>query len=199
MKKYYVYVAYLNNVPRYVGFGHGKRLNHVNSGTSHVKDLNIQVLKYDQIFDVVKVENNLSVEEAIEFEIKYIEKYGTVEENTGTLYNKTLGGIGYSFKHTQTTKDKIGEASSELWKSHSEIERRNRIDTFLKNGEKTRFVKGRKADNICEWKLTNKNTNECYIFEGKYGGPKSEFIFGMIPDYTYKRGKYVGWYLEKNL
>ena len=47
MGSYYVYVASLGGVARYVGFGSGPRYKHVNSGVSHVRKLNEQVLKYD--------------------------------------------------------------------------------------------------------------------------------------------------------
>ena len=88
MDIYYVY-AYLrasDNSPYYIGKGKGKRAYH--------KSHNVSVLKDKS--KIVFLEQNLSEEEAIQLEIKYISQYGRKDNHTGILRNLTDGGEGAS-------------------------------------------------------------------------------------------------------
>lgn len=144
MNSYYVYVAFLDGVPRYVGAGHKKRDLHVNSGCSHNVQLNRVVLAENLRFDVRRLEVNLSRDEAYRLECEYIRKYGLAIDG-GTLWNETYGGIGYLARHTAKTKERIGEASKERWDElkNDPVKYQQYCDK-LKNAENSgRFKKGR--------------------------------------------------------
>jgi hypothetical protein len=144
---YYIYLATLDGVPRYVGFGSGTRKDHVNSGTSHIRKLNEIVLKEEKEFRVEILESDLSKKEASDKEIEYIEKYGREDLGLGTLWNRTNGGIGFRDYHTDETKKKISEHGKKLWSSYTPYRKRQRKETLLASGLSTRFIKGQKSHN----------------------------------------------------
>lgn len=196
MKPYYVYIAYLDKIPRYIGFGKGNRYTHVNSGTSHQRKLNEVVLKDEKVFVIQITATNLSKEEAQIKEIELIAFYGLLEEG-GTLYNQTKGGIGYRAGHTKTSKEKISNASKEMWKNRTLPERNRIVTAWASKGEITRFKKGAIPYNKAEWKLTNKLTGEFFIIEDRKTHEKRDIVWGMSPNKDYKRGIRINWYLEK--
>lgn len=143
---YYVYLAKLDDIPRYIGFGSNGREFHVNSGVSHVRKLNEVVLKEEREFEIEILFDGLSKYEAAKKEIECILQYGRADLQTGTLWNQTSGGIGtLNYKHTEETKKKIKAASFDRWHSLNSRERIIAKKKFLKNGERTRF-KGRKVN-----------------------------------------------------
>jgi hypothetical protein len=123
---YYIYLATLDGVPRYVGFGSGTRKDHVNSGTSHIRKLNEIVLKEEKEFRVEILESDLSKKEASDKEIEYIEKYGREDLGLGTLWNRTNGGIGFRDYHTDETKKRISEHGKKLWSSYTPYRKRQK-------------------------------------------------------------------------
>jgi len=152
-KMYYVYLAYLDDVPRYVGFGKRDRYKHVNSGVSSVRELNFHVLKYDKKFRIEFLKTNLSKSDAQKYEIKFIKQYGRLDVGGGTLFNHTFGGVGFRGGHTHISKEKIAKASKNMWDSMSENDKTSRINVFLDNGKNTRYKKGRYSENSCFWKI----------------------------------------------
>jgi len=109
MNVYYVY-AYLNQttgLPYYIGKGQGNRIN-----SPHL-NLNIPPNPKNRI----KLKENLTEQEAWDLEIELIAKYGRKDIGTGTLLNKTAGGIGGdTSKHrnykpmSEETKRKLSES-----------------------------------------------------------------------------------------
>ena len=64
MNKYYVYIATVNGITRYVGKGKGSRLNHCASGKSSCFELNKAFFE-GKVIEVCKVEERLSEREAL--------------------------------------------------------------------------------------------------------------------------------------
>ena len=86
MHIYYVY-AYLNRQtgkPYYIGKGQGDRIN-----SPHL-NLNLPPDPKNRII----IENNLSEQDAWNLEVELIKHYGRKDLGTGSLLNKTEGGIG---------------------------------------------------------------------------------------------------------
>ena len=142
--EYYIYVALLDGIPRYVGAGRKKREQHVNSGCSHNVKLNRVVLAEQREFEVQKVKIDLTKDEAFRLECEYIEKYG-LESDGGTLWNETYGGIGYLSKHTEKTKERIGAAVKERWAvlKNDPDKYKEHCDLLRTTPNTGRFVKGR--------------------------------------------------------
>jgi len=85
-KEHYVY-AYLNqdtNKPYYIGKGKGTRINDPHLNLSIPPDPANRVILH----------NNLSEQDAFDFEVALILEYGRKDLKTGSLLNKTAGGIG---------------------------------------------------------------------------------------------------------
>lgn len=80
---YYVYLAKVDGIPRYIGRGEGKRYLHPSSGTSHVYELNKDHFDGRRI-EVDFLEKDLGWEESKLKEREYIRLYS----ETSTLYNK---------------------------------------------------------------------------------------------------------------
>jgi hypothetical protein len=137
---YYVYVAYEGDIPRYVGFGKGRRHEHVNSGISKSYRLN-KAHFAGIVLRVEFVAENLTQKDAEALEIKLIAKHKR-EDVGGTLWNETNGGVGYRAGHTDKSRAKIQSASKAMWARMSDEGREARVKQFLKNGEGTRFKKG---------------------------------------------------------
>jgi len=198
---YYIYLASLNDIPRYVGFGRKKRFKHVNSGTSHVRKLNEVVLRDRKLFSITILIKGLSKSEASEKERSFIEKFGREDLGTGSLWNETNGGIGFRNYHTDKTKNDISNALRLRWSNYSTEERNRAKTVFLNLGRKTQFKKGSQPQNIgyyqvidhvgnivcsgtkkqCEEELNNKNINICF------------FVLRR----GYRRGPYIGWKINK--
>ena len=103
MNNYYVYIYEDNNIPFYVGMGTGDRMfHHLNevmkdrivSGNSHKVNKVKKIVNEDRLPHIIKVDDNLSREQAIELEIFLIEIIGRSDLNLGTLTNMTNGGEG---------------------------------------------------------------------------------------------------------
>lgn len=144
MNDYYVYLASLDGIPRYIGFGKKNRYLHVNSGISSVRKLNEIVLKDEKQFQIEFLNKNLTLREAEQKEIFYIGKYGRENLSLGTLWNLTDGGIGFRTKHTKEEKIKIGDTVRKRWQSLTTEERQRQSKRFSDSGINTRFVKGQK-------------------------------------------------------
>jgi hypothetical protein len=187
---YYVYVALLDGLPRYVGFGKCRRTEHVNSGVSHVRKLNEVVLRDGKTFDIEYRCTTISKEDAIDKERSLIKKYGREDLGTGSLWNCTDGGIGCrTHSHTPASKAKISEASKRMWQSipdHIKQERFRKIHektkaTQFKKGQAPTFLGGSprtylftKGDdrvtihNLTEWCTANgQSRNTYYSWKGK--------------------------------
>jgi len=89
----------------YIGIGKNKRA--WQKGRNRI--WNSIVSKTDYIVEIIQ--NNLSIEEAIELEKYYIKLYGRRDLNTGTLVNLTDGGEGIvGMIRTEEHKKRISEA-----------------------------------------------------------------------------------------
>lgn len=137
MNVFYNYIAYVDDVPIYVGKGKGKRYTHC-----YKKFPNCEVIKYNE---------NVSEQEAFDWEIKKIEEIGL--EN---LANKVPGGFGVDTISKNPNKEDIcnriaetvrnlhkqGVYPENYWKSgviamQSEESKRKRIET--QTGSKKNF------------------------------------------------------------
>lgn len=205
---YYTYVAKLDGIPKYVGAGKGIRYLHVNSGVSSNRELNRVVLAECQIFDIDIIPAN-SKQEAFETEQQLIAQYGLTCDGTGTLFNETLGGIGFRSKHTEASKRKIQETAKRWWshlKSSPAYEKhRNKLKATPNSG---RFVSGRKGTYFGgtpkKWVLVNNNTDPKITYEfvdrEKFWKDNPSFepiVRWMHPNRIYKSGRRVGWYLTQ--
>lgn len=98
MNKFYNYIAYLDGLPIYVGKGKGKRYVHC-----YKKFPNCEVILYNQ---------NVSEQEAFDWEIKKIEEIGL--EN---LANKVPGGFGVDTISNNPNKEDICNRIAETVKN----------------------------------------------------------------------------------
>lgn len=97
-KNYYVYTYFdENDIPYYVGMGCGKRVVQ--------KHIYVQV----PVFELIKVIDNLTQQEAWDKEIELIGYYGREDLGKGTLKNLTNGGPTQKsgWKQSQIAKEKI--------------------------------------------------------------------------------------------
>ena len=204
--KYQVYVAYLDDIPRYVGCGRLNRHLHVNSGTSHVRKLNEIVLKYDKLFEIKILNDSLSKDEAERLEHQEISKIGREDLNEGTLWNGTSGWGFLHGGHTDATKAKISAASKSKWSNLTAEGRLDYIQKLKDSPNSGRFVKGVQPHNRGkiglygkQWKLTNIITSEEYTFlsKSKFVQRNSDFkfIINMKADHKYSRGKRKNWFI----
>jgi len=99
----YVYVYFRDEIPFYVGMGHGDRdiqhWNHVlNRRTrlknDHFHNILVKLKRNGHAPSIIRVAENLSRIEAAEIEINLIAKYGRADLGNGPLANKTDGGDG---------------------------------------------------------------------------------------------------------
>lgn len=201
--QYYVYVATLDQIPRYVGVGRGLRFEHVNSGTSHNRKLNYAVLALSRSFEIEMFAHGLTKDRAFELESRLIHQYG-MDIGGGSLYNETFGGLGYSNGHTIESKKKISETSKRRWAvlrnnpvsyaAHIEKLKQPNSGQF-KPGQGPRWLDGSPKT----WVLTNQRTNHIIEFTNrqKFGreNPKFSFVKNMRPNKTYKFGRTQDWVL----
>jgi hypothetical protein len=158
MNNFYNYIAYINDLPIYVGKGKGKRYVHC-----YKKFPNCEVILYNE---------NVSEQEAFDWEIKKIEEIGL--EN---LANKVPGGFGVDTISKNPNKQDIcnriaetvrnlhkqGVYPKEYWKSgvlamQSEESIRKRSET--QTGSKKNFMnKDEWCKNISESLKGEKNPN----------------------------------------
>lgn len=200
---YYVYIALDKDIPRYVGVGKGTRLKHVNSGASHVRRLNYEVLVNNKTFDVSILINNLTANQAYAFEKELIIKYGLEFNNTGTLFNETKGGKGFTGFVNEERKIKISEFHKNRWNELKKDKiKYEKLITNLKKPNSGQFKKGHKVTwelgQPKKWILKNLTTNECFIFSNKQEFSKKNgfgFLKYMKPNHNYKQGNKHGWFL----
>lgn len=88
----YGYIAYEEDIPRYVGIGKKNRWWHVNSGESHNPRLNGRVSNGTKF--QIKLYTFETRELAEKWEIETIRNLGRKDLNTGPLFNNTIGGDG---------------------------------------------------------------------------------------------------------
>lgn len=113
MNTYYVYIYFDNEIPFYVGMGHGKRyLNHIRDAEkavssnaprnrlSHKLNKIIKILSENRMPEIKIVSSSLNIEQAVELEKELIAKFGREDLGLGTLTNLTNGGDGV---HGRTT------------------------------------------------------------------------------------------------
>lgn len=186
MNEYYVYIAYQDTIPRYIGFGKGRRFEHVNSGVSASYRLNKEHFA-GAFFDVHIVKNNLSSKDAQTLEIELIKYHGLLRDG-GTLYNETLGGIGFRAGHTEKMKEIISNASKKCWAEMTPEDRAERKRKFLENGKGTRFQKGQKINPTTSktWKIKNLETGEELQFKNKQKFMRDN------PDYAFLKRQPLG-------
>lgn len=99
MNNYYVYVAMVDGITRYIGKGKGSRYKHCNSGTSSSLELNKAFFEGKTI-ETIKVKENLSEHEALTVESFLISEVGI-----DVLYNKSKGLRGDDNLFTQWLRD----------------------------------------------------------------------------------------------
>ena len=90
---YYVYMCFVDDVLRYIGYGKNDRYKHCTSGRSHVAELNKAVTEGVDI-QVYIHKNNLSKELAQKIESKMIANH------TATLYNTKIPSVFTTEKDT---------------------------------------------------------------------------------------------------
>jgi group I intron endonuclease len=98
---YYVYIYYFNNIPVYIGLGHGKRAwNHLRPSVRKSRQSKYFYNKLEkegiENFNIVILRSGLSLAEAILIEETLIYWLGRKDNKTGILYNLTNGGEGHS-------------------------------------------------------------------------------------------------------
>jgi hypothetical protein len=128
MNDYYVYchLRLDNEQPFYIGKGRKGRCYEISRRSQFWKNI---YNKYGR--KVIFINENLTNEEAIQFEKFYINKYGRIDNGTGILCNLTDGGDGtpgckrdndgnknpmYSKKHTDQTKKIISDKAKDRLK-----------------------------------------------------------------------------------
>jgi hypothetical protein len=102
-KRFYVYLYRdprpgMNNCPRYVGKGSGRRAyQHLTDIARTNLDVSLFMTECKKLGLTPELEivgTFATEEEALRFEIKRIARYGRVDLGTGTLFNRTDGGRG---------------------------------------------------------------------------------------------------------
>lgn len=130
----------LNFEPFYIGKGIGNRIKNTLYDNSPFKKNKINKLKNLSIDIIsIKLKENLTNEESIFYEKKFIKSIGRRDKLKGTLINLTDGGEGrINSEHSQEVKDKISKSilSKKLkWKHNSEtIEKMSLIQRGKGNG-----------------------------------------------------------------
>ncbi len=128
----YMHINIDNNEIFYVGLGKGQRA-YIKSGRG--KFWKTYTSKYPN-YQIVICENNLTIEESIDLEIKYIKDIGRRDLNLGTLVNLTNGGDGTNgYKHTNETKLIISQKSKGNKYNTGRIASK---ETRIKNAESAR-------------------------------------------------------------
>lgn len=97
----YMYIDPFTNIPFYVGMGKNKRyLQHLHEAITASGKQQNKINKIKSILSrgenpvIIKIEQNMSRDEAFELEEFLISFIGRKDINTGPLTNKTAGGIG---------------------------------------------------------------------------------------------------------
>jgi len=150
---FYVYVYWdisvLPCIPIYVGLGHGDRLyQHLKNSTNIILSRKIAKLREHNITPLVfKIEEHLTLEEAINKEKEWIFYFGRRDVGTGTLYNFTDGGEGsVGRKHTEETrklfsKQRMGKPRTQAQiagfnnrapLSDEQLERKRQLITYMR-------------------------------------------------------------------
>jgi len=118
MNNLFVYVYYDNDTPFYVGMGKDKRhLDHIKYANraiaknaqrnklSHKLNKIIKMLEENRLPEVKIVYNNLTIEQAQNYERKLITQYGRADLGLGPLTNMTNGGEGVHGRTTMISPD----------------------------------------------------------------------------------------------
>lgn len=118
LRRFYIYVIFdLNGVPRYVGKGSGNRWNNHFDSTCqnpHLRNIIKQANRLGKQLPRFKLRHNMTLDEAVEFEIALISLIGR-EVDGGTLVNFTLGGDGL-VNPSPKTRDKMRRKRIEYMK-----------------------------------------------------------------------------------
>jgi hypothetical protein len=198
MNEFYNYIAYVDGLPIYVGKGKGKRYVHC-----YKKFPNCEVILYNE---------NVSEQEAFDWEINKIEEIGLVN-----LANKVPGGFGVDTISKNPNKEDIckrisetvkklhkeGVYPKEYWKSgvsamQSEESRRKRIES--QTGSKKNFKnKEEWRKNISESLKGEKNP--MYGKESCNRGmtfKRSDETVALLAQNAYSRKRYICPICEKD-
>lgn len=96
---YYVYTVYVDGVLKYIGRGKGNRIDHCKSGKSSCKELNNDFFQNKNI-EVIKVEENLTLEEADQIELDWI-----LSNIDNGIYNKKTTSDYFSKPNLSSNKN----------------------------------------------------------------------------------------------
>ena len=143
---YYVY-AYLRQkdskraaagTPYYIGKGQGYRI--------HEKRGHPFLPKKERR---VKIAENLTEQDALDLEMKLIEKYGRIAyDEGGILYNMSLGGEGYSIHRTEESREAARQAylNSEKGIATTQRGRKKRLERMRADTEDGRMRRKKKSE-----------------------------------------------------
>ena len=143
---YYVY-AYIRDkdsevaeagTPYYVGKGCGYRI-HQKGGHPYLPSPERRI----------KIAENLTEQAALDLEMELIEKYGRrgLDEG-GILYNKSIGGEGYSLHRTEESREAARQLyrQSERWAAVQQRARKKRLTLMRSDTEEGRLARKKKSE-----------------------------------------------------
>lgn len=179
MKDYYVYFHRnaLTNEVFYVGLGKGRRYKFPHNRSNYWKNY---VNKYGFIPEI-RIDN-ISKEQALYFENKYIRFFGRKINGTGCLINITEGLGRLNISHSEETKKKISEKHKgkivsistkhnmrrgQLGKQRTEEHRKN--ISLSSKGKKPIIQKDLSGNFIKEWTSINEAAKAMNVTKGALG------------------------------
>lgn len=136
---YYVYGYYLeDDTPFYIGMGHGNRMV---CHTWPSKRNERKTIFYNKLNKLInngipyyykKIYEDLSIEDAIKFEMELISKFGRKDLKTGILYNLTDGGEGHkNYKRSRETIEKVRSKTTGMTRTKEFSDRISRLRTGM--------------------------------------------------------------------
>jgi len=144
---YYVYGYYLeDDTPFYIGMGHGNRMV---CHTWPSKRNERKTIFYNKLNKLInncipyyykKIYEDLSIEDAIKFEMELISEFGRKDLKTGILYNLTDGGEGHkNYKRSLETIEKVRQKNTGKVRTDEFKSRLSRLHTGKVVSDETRL------------------------------------------------------------